>query len=334
MVALRRYAALALIALAVPAYADPTDPVVAEVGAAKLLSSDVQRRIDAMPAFQRRTFGKTDDEIRRYVINGILVPELLFAEYARATNLAAVPHVRLRLREALDRALGDSIQADADSAGVPEAELRAYYDAHRDDYVQPERIRIARILVDDEATARRILSESTGIKAAERWKSLARESSLDEATKFRGGTLGFVYPDGHTDVPQVAVDPALYAAAARVKDGELVPAPVKEAGHLGVVWRRGSLPAAAHSFEEERDAIRTILVRERAERAFAALGETLRQANVKEEHPALLETLKDEGPASPVTSGPPGATSAPPIAPPGPPASAEPVPRPTERGLR
>ncbi len=321
----RRYAVLAVLALAVPAYADPSDLAVVQAGAAKLSLADVQRRLDSIPEFQRRTFGKTDDEVRRHVVDALLVPELLFAEYARERNLAAAPHVRLRLREALERSLADSIVQETTGAGVTDPDLRAYYDAHRDDYVQPERIRIARILVDDEALAKRIATEAAGTAGIERWRNLARENSLDAATKLRGGMVGFVYPDGRTDVPQVAVDPALYAAASKVKDGDLVPGPVKEAGHLAVVWRRGSLPATSRSFETEREAIRTIVVRERAARAFTTLVEGLRQKDVKEENPSLLESLAPEAPPGPSAGPSPSAPAA---------TSADPVPRVTDRGLR
>ena len=326
--AVRRLVVLALAVLAMPAYAEPADPVVVQVGEAKLTAADVRQRLAAMPDFQRRAFGKTDDEIRRRFVADVLVPELLFAEHARQTNVAAVPHVRLRLREALSRALGDAVLADAERQGIPDAELHAYYDAHRSDYEKPERIRIARILVDDEALAKRVLSESVGTAGLDHWKDLAREHSLDAATKFRGGMLGFVYPDGRTDVPQVAVDPALYAAAAKVKNGELVPAPVAESGHLALVWRRGSLPAVASSFDAERAAIQRLLVRERAERTLASLRDELRQKDVKDENTALLESLKDESPEL-------AASSTPPATPAGAKASSvNPVPKPGERGLR
>lgn len=314
---------IALAALSSPARADAPDPVAIQVGAAQMTVSEIESRLALLPEFQRRTLGRTPDDIRHRFVGDALVPELLFSEYAKQEKLAEVPHVRLRLREALERALGDAFLQEAAAAPLDEGELRAYYDAHRDDYQKPERIRISRILVDDDALARQILSQATGIKAAELWKQLARDHSLDNATKLRGGTLGFVYPDGRTDVPQVAVDPALYAAAAKVKDGELVPNPVKEAGHLAVVWRRGSLPAVDSSFAAERDAIRDILVREKAERAFAALREELRQREVKDENPALLETLKDS-PAEPSATA--SATAPSP--------SADPSPRMTERGLR
>jgi peptidyl-prolyl cis-trans isomerase C len=328
----RGFVIMALVAIALPARADTPDPVVIEVGAARVTASEVERRLGEIPGFQRRALGATAEEIRRRFVQDVIIPELLFTQYAEQEQLASVPHVRLRLREALSRALGNVFLEEADSAKIGEDELRAYYDAHRDDYEKPERIRISRILVDDEALAKRIVSDASGIKGAELWKQLARDHSLDGATKLRGGMLGFVYPDGRTDVPQVAVDPALYAAAAKVKDGEFVQTPVKEAGHLAVVWRRGSLPAVASSFAAEREAIRDILAREKAERAFAALREELRQKDVRDENPALLESLKEtpgEPSAAPSGVTPPLASATPPPSTP-----ADPVPRQTERGLR
>jgi peptidyl-prolyl cis-trans isomerase C len=54
----------------------------------------------------------------------------------------------------------------------------------------------------------------------------------------------------------VRFDPVLFAAAARVKDGEMVGEPVKEGDAFAVVWRRGTLPAVRRSVEEEASAIR------------------------------------------------------------------------------
>jgi peptidyl-prolyl cis-trans isomerase C len=325
MVGRRASLLIAFAAIAMPARADAPDPVVIQVGAAQMTASEVARRLAEVPTFQRRALGKTDDEIRHRFAEDVLVPELLFSQYADQKQLASVPHVRLSLREALSRALGNVFLDDPANTQIADAELRTYYDSHRDDYEKPERIRISRILVDDEALAKRILTDASGIKGAELWKQLARDHSLDAATKLRGGNLGFVYPDGRTDVPQVAVDPALYAAAAKVKDGELVQTPVKEAGHLAVVWRRGTLPAVQSSFAAEREAIHDILAREKAERAFTALREELRQREVKDENPVLLESLKDSAGEAPSSSSG--------VAPP-PFSSADPTPHETDRGLR
>src|SRR5260221_4031774 len=239
------------VALSLPALADDQDPVVIRVGSAALRESDVARRLAAVPPFQLRTFGNSKEQSAKHVVDAAMVPDLLYADEAERRRLADVPRVRRRIREALRRALSESVRRDVVAAGIPEDELRKYYDAHRDDFEKPERIRIWRILVDDEALARRIMTESARADGPERWSRLAREHSLDAATKMRGGMLGFVWPDGHTDVPQVQVDPVLYAAASKVKDGEIVAEPVKEGAHLAVVWRRGTLAKVSRSLESE-----------------------------------------------------------------------------------
>lgn len=254
----------------------------------------------------------------------VLVRELLLASEADRRGLGETPSVKNRVREALRRGLADSMGAEARASGVPEDEIRAYYDANRDTFHQPTRIRIWRILVDDEALARRILSESRGTAGPEQWGKLAREHSVDEATKLRDGLLGFVRPDGTTDVPQVRVDPALYAAASKVKDGELVPGPVREQGRSAVVWRRGTLAETSLSLASQHDAIRDLILRERVERAVVRLREELRQRDVRDENAELITAL-------PL---PDAALALPTPRVLGPAASASPTPRAGERGLR
>ncbi len=312
------------VALSLPALADDQDPVVIRVGSAALRESDVARRLAAVPPFQLRTFGNSKEQSAKHLVEAAMVPDLLYADEAERRRLADVPRVRRRIREALRRALSESVRRDVVAAGIPEDELRKYYDAHRDDFEKPERIRIWRILVDDEALARRIMTESARADGPERWSRLAREHSLDAATKMRGGMLGFVWPDGHTDVPQVQVDPVLYAAASKVKDGEIVAEPVKEGAHLAVVWRRGTLAKVSRSLESERSAIRELLTQQRVETSVVALADDLRRREVRDEHPALLEILPSDAPS---------ASSARPRLP-GKSEPATPVPQPSERGLR
>jgi peptidyl-prolyl cis-trans isomerase C len=319
-----RVLAAAFVALALTAKADGDDTEVLHVGDASIRVRDVEVRLAKMPAFQLRAYGTTDGEVRHRIVDEVLVPELLAAEDAKQRRFAEGPRAARRIREALARALGTSILDAATTAGVPEDEGRRYYDTHRDDYEKPERIRISRILIDDDALARKILSEAAGTAGLDHWNEFARQNSLDAATKMRGGMLGFIYPDGRTESPQVAVDPALYRAAATVRDGELVPEPVKEGTHLAVVWRRGTLSKLARTYESVRDEIRALLVRERAEKTLATLKEDLRRGSLKDYDAGPLESLDVGDPKSskpaprPSTSG----------------ATVDPVPHPSERGLR
>lgn len=309
---------------AASAHADDPDPIVVKVGSTSLRASDVTRRMARLPSYQAETLATGPGGVRRGVVDA-LVPELLYAEEAERRGLRREPRAAARIRDALSRALVDTIRAEVSKQGIPETESRAYYDSHISEYVQPERLRLSRILVDDVDLARRILSQVHGPDAARRWNELAREHSIDSATKLRGGSLGFVHPDGRTDVPQLAVDPSLFVAASKVKDGELVPNPAREGSHLAVIWRRGSLPGVARTFVDERARIEELLTRQRVDKAVGALLEELRKRELRNFDPGPLDSWKPPTPPLPLAkSASPSHLSQ----------SASPVPQKTERGLR
>jgi peptidyl-prolyl cis-trans isomerase C len=316
-------AVVAVVLATAVAHADDPDPVVITVGPLTMRASDVSRRLAAMPPFQRATLGSTPGEIRKAFVATVLVPEMLESAGADARQLASNASVQHELRDALRRALIESVRKQTMAAGVPDAEIKAYYDAHGDDYRKPERIRIFRILLDDEGLARQVLTDARGVGGPERFAKLAREHSVDAATKLRSGALGFVFPDGRTDVPQLTVDPTLYAAASKVRDGEFCPEPVREGAHFAVVWRRGTLPALNRSLDAERPAITALLVRQRVDGAAKALVEDLRKRDLRDENPALLDALPKENPVPPSEERRHGTLH-----------PVNPVPTPSERGLR
>ena len=86
--------------------------------------------------------------------------------------------------------------------------------------------------------------------------------------------------------------PALFEAADKVKDGELVPQPIPVDGGFAVVWRRGSLPAVNRTLEQEQRSIQQILSRQKLEAKRAALIEQLRKQHVKEVNDALLQHVQ------------------------------------------
>src|SRR5690606_14494267 len=127
--------------------------------------------------------------------------------------------------------------------GVPqpsEAEVNAYLKKHQRDFEKPLRIRIFRILVDKEEDARSILQKVTPTTTLTDFRAWARDHSIDRATNQRAGDLGFVWPDGSTDIPQVSAEPSLYQAALPLRDGEFAKEPVLEGARYAVLWRRGS----------------------------------------------------------------------------------------------
>jgi hypothetical protein len=253
------------------------------VGARSLDASLLLARMARLLPSQRALFGASWPEQRRQFLERELVPEALLEQEA-ARDERRLGSARDR---ALSRALLTGLQEQGAVAGVPESEVAQYYAQHRDSYEEPRSISLWRILLRQEAEARALLRE-LGQPSESTWSRLARERSIDTATHMRSGSLGFVAADGQTDLPQVRVAPALFAAAERVKDGQLVPEPVAEGEDFAVIWRRASRPAQLSQLSAVSADIRALLLHARQVSEVQALTERLRKESLRDYQPALL----------------------------------------------
>ncbi|HEY0463571.1 MAG TPA: peptidyl-prolyl cis-trans isomerase [Polyangiaceae bacterium] len=279
---------------------------IAHVGPATISGEALTRRLRKIPDFQRAALGDTPDKLKRQVLETWLVPELLYAQEAERLKLEQRPSVQNRERELLRQAMERELRAQSAAHNpVTAADIQAYFEANRGRFETPPRLHVWRILTDDEALARRILSESKGVDGIKQWSQFARDSSLDKATHLRNGDLGFIHPDGNTDTPTLRVDPALFAAADKLRDGELAAEPIKEGRHFAVIWRRGSMKESHRTLAQESGSIRQVLQHERATAARAELLATLRTQYLSASNERLLESFAftPEGlPARPVSS--------------------------------
>lgn len=301
--------------------------VVLTVGSSTVTASELERRLKAVPPFQLPTWGHTPAEIRKAFVEDVLVRELLFYEEAKRRGSDKSGPVADRVRDTLSQAMEAEVKG-AVSEVTPE-EIKAYYEANRHRFNTPRRIKLWRILVSDEAKAKALLSrlKVNELEGAKRWNEAARSESLDKATNMRDGDLGFVTPDGQTEMPQVRVDPALFAASEKVKDGEIVPEPVKEGDNWAVVWRRGSLEAVNRTLAQEVMSIRQVLGRQKLQDAVTELTKKLEREHVKNVNAELLSYVLVD------TSGDVGTRQKPGVIPRHRPRGA-PTPTRGERGLR
>lgn len=276
----RRPWSLCLVLLAAAA---PTDPVVVAVGDRVVTRTELEERVAALPEARFHDLPRGAAGIRAFV-DEVLVPELLLSEHARTITLPT--HQRDRaLAFALEAELARRVTVDAES-------LARFYADHRDRFDTPEAVAVWRIVTDSEAEARDILTEVRGkATGAAIWSTLARERSLDAATKMRRGDLGFVHADGKTDVPEVRVNPDVFKAASALADGELAAEPIADGEHFSALWRRGSRPARAVPLERAEAEIRRILLRERAAQALAELLGRLRRERVSSYAPEQIESV-------------------------------------------
>lgn len=281
--------AAVLVALTAVAHAG----VAVTVGEREVSVEEVQRLLNRMPGFQQRTLGPDRDAaIKNFVQAEIVRPQLYELE-ARARKLDEREAVRERIRVLLRKGMIRALQAEASAAKpITPEDIATYYMAHQEEYVTPMQIQLWRILVPSKERAVEIITKMKAAPDFEAWKSLAREESLDKVTHLRGGSLGFVKPDGRTSDESINVSPALYKAASEVKDGELVPEPVAEGAQFAVVWKRETQRPTSRTLAEESVAIGEKLL---AERAKAHIGETLatlRRERVRDVAPEALEILQ------------------------------------------
>jgi peptidyl-prolyl cis-trans isomerase C len=290
--------ASAALAANVVAEQDPGgELIVAKVGPRSVTARAFVQRVRKVPEFQLVTFGSSPSEIKRNFLEQVVIRDELFAQGAEIKKLDQVTRARERIDHALRTARINLLKENVD---VSPAEIAAFYAENKARFDAPERIAVTRILCATRAEAQSVLAEAKANASPQRWNELAREHSLDKATSLRGGALGFLAEDGSSSEPSVRADPAIFAAARKVKDGELVPAPIEEGKAYAVIWRRGSTPAVHRTLEEETAPIRQVLARRKLGDAVKSLTDALRTGQKIEEHPELVE-LVEVGPEGTVS---------------------------------
>jgi peptidyl-prolyl cis-trans isomerase C len=279
--------ATALATVNVVAELDPGGgSVVAKVGSRSVTARAFVQRLAVVPDFQLATFGSSPSEIKRNFLEQVVVRDELFSQGAEAKKLDQVTRARERIDHALRNARINLLRENLD---VGAGEIASYFAENRARFEAPERIAVTRILCATRSEAVTVLADAKSVGTPQRWNELTREHSLDKATSMRGGALGFLAQDGSSSEASVRVDPALFAAASKVKDGEFVPEPIEDGKSYAVIWRRGSTPAVHRTLEEETGPIRQILVRQKLAAAVKALTDSLRGAEKIEEHPDLVD---------------------------------------------
>jgi parvulin-like peptidyl-prolyl isomerase len=158
-------------------------------------------------------------------------------------------------RAAIDRLLAaEEIEAPGD------AEIAAYYRAHRDDFARPERVRLRQILVEDRPAADRAVAE---LRAGADFDAVARR--VGSTAGVAAGSSG---PGG--ELARDDLPPAFAEAIFRLRPGEISDVVEADYGfHVFQVVER--LPAQVVPLEAAAGEIRDRLHERRADECLAEL---------------------------------------------------------------
>lgn len=154
---------------AAPAVAD-ADPVVLTVGSEKITQSMFQEIISSLPAQQQAQL--TTPEARRSLAEQVAELKVM-AQEAKARKLDESPAVKTKVALQADQILAAAVYQQLTAGNPEDAALRAYYDAHKQDW--------------DEVKARHILIRMQGsrVPLREGHKDLTDQEALAKAKEVR-----------------------------------------------------------------------------------------------------------------------------------------------------
>jgi hypothetical protein len=270
--------------------------VLARVGDKYITLGDYAAALNRMDRFERLRY--QSPERKKQLLDELIAVELL-ADEARRRGLDHEMDTEMRIDQALrDEVLGDLRSSAPTPESLPEPEVRKYYDSHREDFLEPERRRIAEIVVSRLDEAHRLI-ETTRSASALDWGQMVRKHSAGR--KDAGvpvpleleGDLGVVSAPGHGagTEPQL-LEPVLRAAFSIDKVGGIFGEPVVVNGEFHIVRLSGRTAARQRTFAEAERTIRLKLVQQRVAADQQRLMSELRKEIPVSVNQALLATIK------------------------------------------
>ena len=241
--------------------------VLAKVGDETITLGDYAAALEHMDQFDRLRYQST--ERRKELLDEMITVKLL-AKEATLKGYDKDPLAQQELRAILrDSMLAEARKNAPTPADVPEAEVRAWFEAHRAEYKDPERRRLSVIVLRDEATARDALAAAKKIATASQWGEIVRAKSIDPQARANvpvdlAGDMGIVSPPGDSRGENTRVPEEVRAAAFDIAEaGSVGDRIVTARGKSYVLRLTQKLPPHERTFEEAERSIRVKLAQDK-----------------------------------------------------------------------
>lgn len=273
--------------------------VLAKVGNQTITLGDYVAALEHMDQFDRLRY--QSPERRKELLDELVEVELL-AQEATEKGYDKDPLAQQELRAVLRDAMLREAHAGAPQpSAISDADARAYYDAHKAVFRDPERRRVSLIVTSGEAAAKSALEKAKGSTAAQ-WGALVRELSVDKQAKANvpvdlAGDFGLVSPPGDEKGQNPRVPEAVRAAAFDIaKPNDVLGRVVQSGTEYYVVRLTQTQPAHERTFAEAERAIRVRIAEDRAKAKEDETYQALRkQFPVNIDEAALATVRVDAG---------------------------------------
>jgi peptidyl-prolyl cis-trans isomerase C len=249
---------------------EPVGTVVAKIGDREIVMKEIEEAIQSYPEDLQEVFSNPEGKLE---FTRSYVAEELLLEKARRMSLDKGPEV-LKALDAAERSIlvqALIYQEVSDKIDIQPSDLELYYQAHKEEFTSPRRVKAGHLLLADEAAAAYAKGR---LDAGENFSALARELSQDEATREEGGELGWVVDREPHVIPGLEDSAEAAEIVLSLEDGEVSSAISTSAGlHLFKILE--TQPEAEPPFAEVRDEIGAKLSKERAQALQQDLVRTL-----------------------------------------------------------
>jgi len=156
-------------------------------------------------------------------------------------------------------------QVNKSSKNISQDEIDAYYEKNKSQFVQPATRDLNVVLTKDKATAE---EAKKALESGQSWASVAKEYSIDPASKKNGGKLPAVAQGSQ----ETAFDKAIFSAPQGKVEG-----PVKTSLGYYVFEVTKETPKKTQSLKETQQSIRQIVASEKQQKALAAFGKAYQE---------------------------------------------------------
>jgi parvulin-like peptidyl-prolyl isomerase len=212
----------------------------------KVLMEGTQGRFDSLPADKQ-------NELRQRIIEGMIAQELVYDDAKRTGVLESKEYKQelealvSRLKVQLAAKIWEKEQFD--SINIDAKEVKAYYDANADEFVDKEKIRARHILVKTKAEAEAVIKSMKGLsgeKLRNEFIAQAKSKSTGPSAA-KGGDLGY-FPRGQ-------MVPSFNDAAFAMKEGTMSASPVQSQFGYHVIYIEDKKAAKKLGFDEVKNFI-------------------------------------------------------------------------------
>jgi len=164
------------------------EDALARVRGRKITLEEFQERIAGIPSYYRGFLatqnGKTE------LLDG-MIAELVLIQKAKEEGLHRREDIKRRLRNVEERVLLEAMVQELQKGpiAVSDEEVRDYFEKNKEQFINPEQVRVSHILVRRKSEALEILNE---LGKGGSFEKLAQKYSIDSITAPRGGDLGYI----------------------------------------------------------------------------------------------------------------------------------------------